>query len=365
MRVVIIGENKSVHIQKWIEAISYKKGVELHVISFDRGVKFENVFYYPLHIFFNNKLDYFINIFRIRKYVREIKPTILHSHYASSYGFLGAVSGFHPYIITGWGADIFDSPKNFIMKKLLQFSFKKADAITVLTEVTRKEMLKLSNKHVHLIPFGVDLYKFKPQLKKTENSIIRIGTIRTLSEKYGVEYLIRAFAICKKTNSNIHLDIVGDGPLKIYLQNLVKELSIDESVTFYGYINQNESFEQYYSILSKLDVFAILSILDSETFGVACVEASACGIPIIASNVGGLVEVVKDEVTGLIVPPKNSEATAKALNKLIENEELRSNLGINGLNHVIQNYNWENNVDKMIQLYNDLAKNVSFSKTKL
>lgn len=356
MKVVLLGENISVHIQKWIKGIASQPGVELHVLSFDHGVKFEGVSYHPLKKITGNKLDYLLNLFRVKRYIRRIKPDLLHAHYATSYGFLGAFSGFHPFVITGWGADIFDSPDNPLMKKLLVYSFRKADGISVLSKITQNEMKKLTDKPVRLIPFGVDIVKFAPQERQADD-IIRIGTIRTLTEKYGVEYLIRAFAKVCLAHDNLELNIVGDGPLRQAFEALTHELGIADKVLFHGYVNQNTDFEKYIALLGSFDVFAILSILDSETFGVAAVEASACGIPVIASNVGGLPEVIDNEETGLIVPPKNTEATAAALQRLLSDVDLRLKLGKNGRSKVLKHYDWQQNIFQMIELYQDTINN--------
>jgi glycosyltransferase involved in cell wall biosynthesis len=354
LKVVILGENGSVHIQKWVKAISEFEEIELHVISFDRGVKFDKVTYHPLKIYFNNKLDFFLNTITVRKYLSLINPDLIHAHYATSYGYLGARANFHPFVITGWGADIFDSPKNVLMKQLLISSFKKADAVTVLSKITKTEISKLTNKNVTLIPFGVDIEKFKKRDLAKDN-FIRIGTVRTLSEKYGVEFLIRAFSIVCKRHDNIKLEIVGDGPLRSFLESLAKELGVFDKVTFHGYVNQNADFEKYINLMSSFDVFAILSILDSETFGVAAVEASSCSLPIIATDVGGLPEVVQNNETGFLVPPKDFIATANALEKLILDESLRIKMGLQGRLKVENEYFWKNNVNKMVNLYKDIS----------
>ncbi|PJC62102.1 MAG: glycosyltransferase family 4 protein [Flavobacteriales bacterium CG_4_9_14_0_2_um_filter_32_27] len=356
MKIVILGDNVSVHIQKWINAIAQYKSIELHIVSFEGGAKFENVIYHNLKRFTNTKLDYFLNAFNVKSLIKSIQPNIIHSHYATSYGFLGAFSGFHPFIITGWGADIFDSPKSLLMKILLKYSFRKADKITVLTEVTRKEIKHLTNKPVSLIPFGVDLDKFKYSPENQEKEIIRIGTIRTLSEKYGIEYLIRAFANLYHEFPHLHLDIVGDGPLMSFLKNLTIELGVADRIIFHGYVNQNTDFDKYIELFNSFEIFTILSILDSETFGVAAVEASACGKPVIATNVGGLPEVIDDGITGLIVAPKNVAEITQAIKKLVISKTLRTQLGQNGRKKVEEKYNWETNVKNMIHIYEQLTK---------
>ena len=351
MKICYLGDNISIHNQKWIKALSERNDIELHVISFNRGVKFDNVEYHYLKEYTKSKADYILNLKRVRNLVGSIQPDILHAHYASSWGYMGSVCNFHPYIITGWGADIFDSTKHPVLKRIIKRSFVKADALTVLSKITLDEMRKLTDKKVELIPFGVDTKKFVPVPKNHPGSI-RIGTFRTLKIKYGVEYLIRAFAALAPKFPNITLEIVGEGELREKLENLGRELGVSNKITFHGYINQQTDFAKYSSVLSQLDIFAILSVMDSETFGVACVEASACGIPVVATNVGGLPEVIKDGITGIIVEPKNTDQTVNALERLLNDESLRTKMGEAGRRNVIDNFDWEKSVEKMMIVYN-------------
>jgi glycosyltransferase involved in cell wall biosynthesis len=350
MKIVLLGENGSVHIQKWIRALADSGKLELHVISFERGATFENVHYHFLQRITSTKLDYVLNIGRVRQFIRSIRPDIVHAHYATSYGYMAACSKSTPLIITGWGADIFDSPKQLIMRKMLSFSFSKANALTVLSEVTRREMKKYTDKPVQLIPFGVNTKSFTA-VEREDRTEVCIGTVRTLTEKYGVEYLIRAVASIYSTNKNIRLSIVGDGPLREPLEALAVSLGIGQITTFHGFVNQNTEFARYKSLLDEMDIFSILSIIDSETFGVASVEASACGLPVLATSVGGLPEVVLDNETGLLVPPKNVDATAKALSRLVQDKLIRLEFGKAGRQYVCDKYDWANNVNDMIQLY--------------
>ena len=350
MTILLLGENGSVHIQKWIRALADRAEITMHVITYERGVMYDDVHYHFLKPITNTKLDYVLNASRVRSIIRAVNPDLVHAHYATSYGFMAAQSNFHPLIITGWGADIFDSPKQWIMRQMLQYSFRKADGLSVLSRITREEMKKYTDKDVRLIPFGVATEKFNA-CDRTNRTIVRVGTVRTLTEKYGIEYLIRAFAILRQKLNHIHLDIVGDGPQRGFLEALAVELNVADFITFHGYVNQNSDFEKYKSLLDSFDIFTILSIIDSETFGVASVEASACGLPVVATKVGGLPEVVSDQHTGILVPPKDSIATAEALEKLIVDKELRHRMGRDGREYVLANYDWKKNVDQMIEFY--------------
>ena len=95
-------------------------------------------------------------------------------------------------------------------------------------------------------------------------------------------------------------------------------------------------------------------ILDSESFGVAAVEAMACEVPIIVSDAGGLKEVVINNETGFVVPRKNEKEIAKKIKEYILNEELRNKFIANGRRRVLEEYDWDKNVDYMIQVYKEI-----------
>lgn len=99
-----------------------------------------------------------------------------------------------------------------------------------------------------------------------------------------------------------------------------------------------------------MDVFCIPS--HSESFGVAAVEAMSCGVPVVVTNVGGLPEVVRENETGLIVPKENPEKLAQAILTLLRDDKKRKDMGLKGIAHVKENYNWFDNANKMLQLYN-------------
>ena len=99
-----------------------------------------------------------------------------------------------------------------------------------------------------------------------------------------------------------------------------------------------------------------MSASESESFGVAVIEAEACRIPVVVSDIGGLPEVVQDNVTGFIVPPKNPEATAEAIEKLILDENLRNKMGVAGREFVLKNYEWSKNAKIMENLYKTIIR---------
>lgn len=297
------------------------------------------------------KIELLESLIKNKKIIKEFKPDILHSHYASSYGLLGALSGFHPFIISVYGSDVFNFPKkNFLAKKLLEFNLSKADKILSTSKIMAKEIESYSIKEIEVIPFGIDLNIFKPSENKkrlfNEKDIV-IGTVKTLEDKYGIEYLIRAFKIVKDNHPELPLKLllVGKGSRENYFKKLVDDLGITDATTFTGYVNPNEI--QIFHNMIDISVF----VSNEESFGVSVLEASACGKPVVVSNIGGLPEIVENNFTGIIVHEKNVKETTEAIEKLLMNKELRTSLGKNGRERVIRCYNIQDNVQQMIDIY--------------
>lgn len=364
MKLMLLGDAGSIHLKKWAislvengidilicglnpyEKSDYPDLPNLNIVSLGlpRGITYNNL---------GNIINYLRVIPKLKRIYAQFNPDIVHAHYASSYGLLGTFLNHHPFFISVWGSDVFDFPnEGFIKKKLLEYNLKKADIILSTSHIMAKETKKHTTKEIEVIPFGVDLDVFKPQKTESifnENDIV-IGTVKTLEEKYGIEYLIKAFKIIidKHYNIPLKLMIVGEGSQEKYLKNLVKKLNIEDQTIFTGRINWNE-VPKYHNMLS---VSVSVSVSESESFGVAIVEAMACGKPVVVSNVGGLPEVVEDGTTGLVVPSRDPENTAKAIEKLLLDKQLRKTFGNNGRNRVEQIYNWNDCVKKKIDAYN-------------
>ena len=124
---------------------------------------------------------------------------------------------------------------------------------------------------------------------------------------------------------------------------------MDKYVSFTGFISP-ESVVEYYQ---KMSIF--IAVSTRESFGVSILEAAACEVPAITSDVGGLPEVNKHNETGLVISPKSPGELAKAIKKLVNNNNLRERMGKKARQRVIQEFNWEANIQKMISVYNDIV----------
>jgi len=186
-------------------------------------------------------------------------------------------------------------------------------------------------------------YGLKPEM-------LVIGTVARMAPQKGLKYLIEAVAkIClhpDRTSPDILFVIAGDGPLKPELERFAVDIGMRDKVLFPGYIDDiNELF-------ACLDIFVIPSI--AEGLSITTIEAMAAGLPVVASRVGGLPELVTEGVTGLLVEPRDTSALAAAINSLVNDREMRVQFGEKGKMFALDRFSIENMVEQTIRVYQNV-----------
>lgn len=354
MKLAFLAAGNSIHTIKWVNALA-KRGHEIHLITMHNPVEnlVGNIF---LHILrFPSPFGYYLNLSILKRKLNLINPDLLHTHYASGYGTLARLVRFKPLLLSVWGSDVYEFPENnHINKYILSKNLAAADYIYSTShnmKMQTERYIKPKNP-INVVPFGVDLNVFFPKSSR-DSGYITIGMVKRMAPIYGPEFLLQAFASISSKYPNARLIFVGGGPQEDGLKKMAKSLNISEDCHFIGSVPHDEVPK----LLNRFDIFCAPSI--SESFGVAVIEASACGLPVIVSNVGGLPEVVKDGETGIIVPLKNVNALAQALELLIEDKELRLSMGEHGRRYIQQLYDWDFCVDKMEQCYDQVLKEYS------
>lgn len=356
MRVAFLAKRHSIHTVRWVNTLA-ARGHEVHLISsiHDGEKLHEQVRFHPLP--FPPPAGFFLNALALRRLLKDIQPEILNTHFASGYGTLARLSGFHPNVLSVWGSDVYDFPRKSVFHSwLIRRNLKHADWVSSTSHAMANQAQTLySPKNLSVVPFGIDTDAFKPTLSESTDNTITIGTVKTLAPKYGIDTLLRAFAQLRNTlgtdnpemAAQLRLLIVGGGVDELPLKQLARDLGVENETHFSGYVPHQEVTAH----LQRLDIYVALSRLDSESFGVAVLEASACGLPVVVSNVGGLPEVVEDGHTGIVVPRDNASAAASALAILVTDEQLRTRMGQAGRLHVEQHYTWKASVDLMEAVY--------------
>jgi len=355
MLIAMLSSGSCVHSVRWANALA-AEGLQVHLLSLHPFSPQLSADVTCHRLRFGPPQGYFLNVKELKKRLATISPDILHTHYASGYGTLGRLSGFHPQILSVWGSDVYDFPTRGRWHRwLINRNLRNADLVCSTSYAMERHVRKLCSGlgEIPITPFGVDTDLFRAADDSNDGNVITIGTVKTLAPKYGVDTLIRGFEICRRrliaerhvSETSLRLRIVGDGPERSRLEKLADRLGIGSVTSIRGAVPHIDVPSE----LRKLDIYVAASRLES--FGVAILEASACQLPVVVTNVGGLPEVVEEEVTGLLVPKDNPEELAAALCRLVVNPDLREELGRAGAERVASLYRWEESVAKMIDLY--------------
>lgn len=365
MKIALLGNAGALHTVRWANGLS--REAEVHLITAHSPAK-ELVAAVTVHqLPFRPTAGYLLNWRAVRRMLDRIGPEILNAHYASGYGTLGRLAGFHPYVLSVWGSDVFDFPtKSTMAKWLLQSNLRAPDGICSISEVMAEQCRRLApdRKDIEVIPWGVDPNRFRPRGGRSPEPLV-VGTVKTLARKYGIDTLIKGFAqFTAETRrvpgrNSVKLRIVGGGPDRKKLEDLAASLGVAEATEFAGPVPHECVPEE----LATLDIFVAVSRLDSESFGVAVVEASACGIPVVVSDAGGLSEVVVDGITGFVVPRENPTALAAALSRLAGDPDLRKSMGAAGRRRVEEKFVWQENVREMYRYLSMVRQ--EYQKTEL
>lgn len=364
-RILLLSDINSEHTEKWALGLA-AAGFEVGLFSFNRasvpwyqgvaGITDLN----PMKTAAGSrtvlsKLGYLRYLPKLKKAIAAFQPDILHAHYATSYGLLGAASGFHPFFISTWGTDVMKFPdKNFLYRGLVKRNLLKADLVLATSNAIVEFVHRIARVDVKVIPFGVDMQKFMPASSASPfgNDTLVISCIKSMEKIYCIDVLLEAFRIVKERNSNVRLKLllVGEGSQKAQLENTALSLGISADTLFTGRID----FAKIASYHNMSDI--VVNISEYESFGVSVIEALACEKPVVVTNVGGLKEIVQDGSNGLLVPVRDVKATAAAIEKLVRDKELRVMLGRNGREKVGKLYNWTNNLQEMADVYHKFIK---------
>jgi len=212
--------------------------------------------------------------------------------------------------------------------------------------------LKVKPEKIELIYNGLDIGKY-PQYNTEQITESKkwiglkpgavIGNIARLSDVKGQSYLIEAFSEVTKRFPDAQLLFVGDGKIKEELLAKVSELGLSKNVIFIPSIQDTSS------VLALMDVFVMCSL--AEGLGLSIMEAQGMGVPVIATRVGGIPELVKDNQTGILVGPQDSASIAKAIISLLEDRQSARQLGVNAQKNIRENFTLENMITKTEKVY--------------
>ncbi len=296
--------------------------------------------------------------FKCIKICRKFKPDIIHAHWPFPHAYiaLGAAKLFKiPLVLNFHGAELLLIRKKKWVKPLLKFAISQAQAVFANSSFTAGKIKALRNVNVEWSPYGTTLEtgtgNAEPHPVQGKFKILFVG--RHIERK-GIRYLIEAAKYLPRESFEIR--IVGVGDLTDELKKLASESATPDSaeIIFTGKLSPEALANEY----KTANVFTLPAIVDSkgdtEGLGVVLIEAMELGLPIVASNVGGIPDVVIDGETGILVPEKDPEALASAYKRLAAEPELVKQLLAGSQKRINECFTWDGIIERQIEVYNKL-----------
>jgi N-acetyl-alpha-D-glucosaminyl L-malate synthase BshA len=340
------------------------KGYNVHFISYSQPARLDsftpNVFYHEVSIYKYPLFEYVpyetILASKIVDIVKQYKLNILHVHYAIPHASAALMAknileeqGINiPIVTTLHGTDITLVGKDPTYEPVVSYSINHSDAVTAVSESLKEDTIK--NFHIQrsitVIPNFIDFSRFTKQKKEhfkkaiapnNEKILVHTSNFRKVKR---IGDIVKVFALIKdKIPSKLLL--IGDGPERMNIELMAREMGVCDNITFLG------KQEQIEEILSVCDLFFLTS--ETESFGLAALEAMACEVPVISSNSGGIPEVNVHGVTGYMSEVGDVEDMAKNTLKILSDDQVLKTFKANALKRA-----QEFHIDKILPQYETL-----------
>lgn len=309
---------------------------------------------------------------RIKEIIKEFKPDIVHTHAAKA-GALGRKAAFDsgvPVIVHTYHGHVFHSYfgkfKTELFRRIEKSLAKKSSGIIAISEQQKKELSSVyritEKQKIAVIPLGFDLNPFQENLEKKRietrdcfkltNDQVAVAIIGRLAPIKNHDLFLDAIKIAHQNSKNkLVFFIVGDGEMRQKIEEKASELknNFGLDIRMTSWIKDIKQFN------AGMDIICLTS--NNEGTPVSLIEAQACNIPIVTTDVGGIRDIVKDNETGYIVSKNNSELFAEKLLLLTENKNNRLKMSQNGWTFVKNNFHYTRLVDDIENYYKNLLKN--------
>ncbi len=336
----------SPHTQRWAKGLA-DRGYQVVLISNNhRRITLDgiDIHYLPG----STKLSYITNLPRVKRLLKHLRPDIVHAHFVAGYGLWGAAEGRAPFIASVWGSDIEDALAHratiglIVRNTLRKARFITASSRFLLDRVRSFDPMLTTRSRV--IPIGVDIPDEIPPKPESPDRIT-IVFAKAYHPFYAPEVALQGFAWAAAKDRRLHLVMLGAGTDSAECRALARQLKIDDRIKLIGAVDHSCALRH----IQESDIMIMPS--RRESFGVAALEAAAAAVPVIASRIGGIPEVVDDGITGILIDVDDSIALSEAILKISEDAALRSTMGAAAYEMVKARYSSDAALDHMIELY--------------
>ena len=375
VRLAFLADGESVHTKRWLKYF-VGKGYDIHLITSTakpiKGVKIHELrFSLARNAYFLAHASFPLRAWKIRKTVRKINPDVLHAHYITNYGLCGALSGFHPLILSPWGSDITTDPERSRIKKLLiRFAFERADLVQISTKVWKKRLIELGcdPRKIFMQQWGVDTNRFSPKARSQSlrrklgiDDAYSVLCARYWRPLYNVEVFVEAVPLVLKEIKNVKFIMLGGGPLEPKLKELARKLGVYENIVFVGKVPEEEmpkylaSVDVYVDTVSeyRFDASGDVTVARGEPgYGQTTRQVMACGTPHVLSDMLGVRS--GSWFQGLMYKQLDHRDLAEKIVQLLKDEKCRRRISEKSRKIALEIFDLEKIMDKWETVYHEL-----------
>ena len=321
-------------VKEIVERLSERYYFIIITARLDKSPKIEKRNGYEIRRVGWGKISYiFAAVFAAKKIQTPVVHAVMESYAGIAIWLYKIFDGKAKTILTLQSGDL-DMPEKQV--KINQFIWKKIhtspDKVIAISLALAARARGLGAKDVSIIPNGVDFNEIS-KASAAEKIPRRIISVARLSAEKGLDYLISAFKDVKSEFPEAQLVLVGEGAERARLEKLAAESGLYGAVSFLGRLPHDEALAE----IKRSEVFVLASL--GEGMGIVLAEAQALGVPVIATRVGGIPDVVEDGATGILIQPSDPVAIAVAIRKLLRNPELEKQLSVDALGSV-KKFDW-------------------------
>jgi glycosyltransferase involved in cell wall biosynthesis len=290
-----------------------------------------------------------------RRVVRQLKPDLVHAGPIQTCAFIAVLSGFRPVLTMSWGFDLMkDVHRGRWWEFATRYTLKRSAAFTSDAQVTRNAAIHygMNPEKTVVFPWGVDLDHFAPLASglRPASESFTIFCNRSWEPNYGVDVLARAFAKVAQQKPEVSLLLLAGGSQGPVIRQILSSGGVIDSVTFVGQISQKD-LPRYYHLA---DLYVSPSHVDGSS--VSLMEALACGLPCLVSDIPANLEWVFDGKNGWTFPDGDHNALAARILQIIDQRETLPQIGHNARDVAEARANWPKNVEKLLAAYQGIAK---------
>ncbi len=243
-------------------------------------------------------------------------------------------------------------PSHLVLRTLTRWIWQRADRVVAVCESLGNDIRRATpSLRYAVIPDGVDLTRFRPTLRRRSSARVRCLAVARLLERDGIGDLIRAIGMMDR--EGCELEIAGAGTDELSLRQLAAGLGVSDRVFFSGTPDRDTLAKRY----RESDIFTLPSRGDHS--GDVLVQALASGLPVVATNVGGIPEMVEHGENGLLVPPRDPAALASAIRHLVDHPELRIRMGRQNRVNAEARLSWDRIVIRYLSIYHGVQRRAS------